>query len=357
MKGTPWDGWTRHARRVFRGRNGRASSCWHSAAGPTSTRISHECADFGANRAAHARASSPAVDRTISTTGVARSAILAPMATIRRMTGLDPAAAISYWLAASPAGPAPPAARAATSTADVAIVGAGFTGLWTAIALTDTDPVAAGRRPRAGDRRVRGERPERRVLPGVADPWPRERDPPLPRRGRRSSSARASPTSGRSSRSPASTGSTATSRRPAPRPSPTSRTRSRSSGRGSTRPPSSGEELEFLDRDAVQAEVHSPLWQAGLYRPPGRDVLLDPAKLVRGLARGRARSAGSRSTRARGSAGSSGGPAASGVATADDATSSTPTTSSSRPRPTRAGCAAWRACSCRSTTTSSSPIR
>jgi glycine/D-amino acid oxidase-like deaminating enzyme len=46
-----------------------------------------------------------------------------------------------------------------------------------------------------------------------------------------------------------------------------------------------GERIEFLDREAAQAEVHSPLWHAGLYRPPGRDVLLDPAKLVRGLAR------------------------------------------------------------------------
>jgi glycine/D-amino acid oxidase-like deaminating enzyme len=46
-----------------------------------------------------------------------------------------------------------------------------------------------------------------------------------------------------------------------------------------------GEHLEFLDRASAQAEVHSPLWHAGLYRPPGRDVLLDPAKLVRGLAR------------------------------------------------------------------------
>jgi glycine/D-amino acid oxidase-like deaminating enzyme len=46
-----------------------------------------------------------------------------------------------------------------------------------------------------------------------------------------------------------------------------------------------GEELVFLDRNAVQAEVHSPLWQAGLYQPPGRGVLVDPAKLARGLAR------------------------------------------------------------------------
>ena len=46
-----------------------------------------------------------------------------------------------------------------------------------------------------------------------------------------------------------------------------------------------GEHVEFLDRDAAQAEVHSPLWHAGLYRPPGRDILLDPARLCRGIAR------------------------------------------------------------------------
>jgi glycine/D-amino acid oxidase-like deaminating enzyme len=46
-----------------------------------------------------------------------------------------------------------------------------------------------------------------------------------------------------------------------------------------------GEHLEFLDAEAARDEVRSPLWQAGLYRPPGRDVLLDPAKLCRGIAR------------------------------------------------------------------------
>src|SRR6185369_9269742 len=61
-------------------------------------------------------------------------AILSPM-----VPDADPATAISYWLAASPAGPVRAPLRGA-ATADVAIVGAGFTGLWTAIALTDTDP-------------------------------------------------------------------------------------------------------------------------------------------------------------------------------------------------------------------------
>ena len=70
-----------------------------------------------------------------------------------RLTGTDharydpimaiehPSTAISYWLAASPPGTARPALEGGhTTTADVAIVGGGFTGLWTALALTDTDP-------------------------------------------------------------------------------------------------------------------------------------------------------------------------------------------------------------------------
>jgi hypothetical protein len=54
----------------------------------------------------------------------------------------DPAAAISYWLR-EPAPPDvadPPLHSGEHLDVDVAIVGGGFTGLWTAIALTDTDP-------------------------------------------------------------------------------------------------------------------------------------------------------------------------------------------------------------------------
>ena len=47
---------------------------------------------------------------------------------------------VSYWLR-EPGPPADPAlVSGETLNVDVAIVGAGFTGLWTAIALTDTDP-------------------------------------------------------------------------------------------------------------------------------------------------------------------------------------------------------------------------
>jgi glycine/D-amino acid oxidase-like deaminating enzyme len=46
-----------------------------------------------------------------------------------------------------------------------------------------------------------------------------------------------------------------------------------------------GDHLVFLDRDAVRAEVHSPLWEAGVLAGPEENVLVDPAKLCRGLAR------------------------------------------------------------------------
>jgi glycine/D-amino acid oxidase-like deaminating enzyme len=46
-----------------------------------------------------------------------------------------------------------------------------------------------------------------------------------------------------------------------------------------------GDRLVFLDRAAVQTEVHSPIWQAGVLAGPDDVVLLDPVKLCRGLAR------------------------------------------------------------------------
>jgi glycine/D-amino acid oxidase-like deaminating enzyme len=54
----------------------------------------------------------------------------------------DPAAATSYWLRepAPPGSADPPLVAGERLEVDVAIVGGGFTGLWTAIALTDTDP-------------------------------------------------------------------------------------------------------------------------------------------------------------------------------------------------------------------------
>ena len=52
--------------------------------------------------------------------------------------------------------------------ADVVIVGAGYTGLWTAYYLLSADPALRVRDPRQGVRRVRGVRPQRRLVLGAS---------------------------------------------------------------------------------------------------------------------------------------------------------------------------------------------
>ena len=207
----------------------------------------------------------------------------APAVPDRHVSTPEPASAVSYWLAASPAGPGRPSLRG-SATADVAIVGAGFTGLWTAIALTDADPTlrvaileqetvgfgASGRNGGfcqaslthglANGIRHFPDELERLEAEGLANlaslvafTRAQDIDCDLEETGGLDVADQAYQVE-----------------------------EFRAWVDEAAR---HGEELQFLDRDAVQAEVHSPLWQAGLYRPPGRDVILDPAKLARGLAR------------------------------------------------------------------------
>ncbi len=189
---------------------------------------------------------------------------------------------VSYWLR-DPAPPLDGPLRGETST-DVLVIGGGFTGLWTAIALTDTDPalrvvVAEAQSVAFGASGRNGGFCEASLTHGLANgirhfPDELERleqegvdnlrgligftrlhgiDCDLEQTGTLSL---------------------------ADQPYQVDEFRAWldvAAGHG--------EHLEFLDREAIQAEIHSPIWQAGLYRPPGRDVLLDPAKLARGLAR------------------------------------------------------------------------
>ncbi|MDQ3128443.1 MAG: FAD-binding oxidoreductase [Chloroflexota bacterium] len=195
----------------------------------------------------------------------------------------DPATAISYWLAASPSGPTRPSLHGETR-ADVAIVGAGFTGLWTAIALTDTDPslrvvVLEQETVGFGASGRNGGFCQASLTHGLANGLRHFPDElaRLEREGIANLAALVAFTREHAIDCDLEeTGGLSV----ADQPYQVEEFRA-----WVDEAAEHGEELVFLDRDAVQAEVHSPLWLAGLYQPPGRDVVLDPAKLVRGLAR------------------------------------------------------------------------
>jgi glycine/D-amino acid oxidase-like deaminating enzyme len=195
----------------------------------------------------------------------------------------DPMTAISYWLAASPAGPVRPPLRG-SAVADVAIVGAGFTGLWTAIALTDTDPslrvvVLEQETVGFGASGRNGGFCQASLTHGLANGirhFPDEIER-LEQEGIANLVALVAFTRAHGIDCDLEeTGGLSV----ADQPYQVEEFRA-----WVDEAAEHGEELVFLDREAVQAEVHSPLWLAGLYQPPGRDVILDPAKLVRGLAR------------------------------------------------------------------------
>jgi glycine/D-amino acid oxidase-like deaminating enzyme len=195
----------------------------------------------------------------------------------------DPSTGVSYWLAASPAGPPRPSLTG-SGTADVAIVGAGFTGLWTAIALTDTDPslrvvVVEQETVGFGASGRNGGFCQASLTHGLANGlrhFPDEIDI-LEREGVNNLRALVAFTREHGIDCDLEeTGGLAVA----------DQAHQVEEFRAAVDEAAEhGEELVFLDREAVQAKVHSPIWQAGLYQPPGRDVILDPAKLVRGLAR------------------------------------------------------------------------
>lgn len=201
---------------------------------------------------------------------------------MRRMTAPDDA--ISYWLR-EPGPPAdPPLPAGSEARVDVAIVGGGFTGLWTAIALTDTDPglrvaileqetVAFGASGRNGGFC------EASLTHGLANGIKHFPDelPRLEAEGIANLEALIAFTRDHDIDCDLEeTGTVALA----------DQTYQVDEFREWVDEAAEhGEHLKFLDRDAARAEVHSPLWHAGLYRPPGRDILVDPAKLCRGIAR------------------------------------------------------------------------
>jgi glycine/D-amino acid oxidase-like deaminating enzyme len=193
---------------------------------------------------------------------------------------------VSYWLRdAPPDGTGdPPLGPGEATSVDVAIIGAGFTGLWTAIALTDTDPglrivVLESETVSFGASGRNGGFCEASLTHGLGNGvkhFPDELDR-LEREGIDNLAGLIA-----FAREHAiecdleETGVLALADQA---------WQADEFRAWVDEAAEHGEHLEFLDRDAARDEVHSPLWHAGVYRPPGRDVLLDPARLCRGIAR------------------------------------------------------------------------
>jgi glycine/D-amino acid oxidase-like deaminating enzyme len=191
--------------------------------------------------------------------------------------------ATSYWLAASAAGPVRPP-LVSDDTADIVVVGGGFTGLWTAISLTDTDPtlrvvVLEGATVGYGASGRNGGFCSASLTHGLANGIRHFPDEVafLEREG--VANLRALVAFTREHAIDCDLEETGI-LDVADQPHQVEEFRAWVDEAAAW-----GEELEFMDREQIQAEVHSPLWLAALHRRPGRDALLDPARLVRGLAR------------------------------------------------------------------------
>jgi glycine/D-amino acid oxidase-like deaminating enzyme len=191
--------------------------------------------------------------------------------------------ATSYWLAASATGPDRPS-LISDDTADVVIVGGGFTGLWTAIALTDTDPalrviVLEAETVGYGASGRNGGFCSASLTHGLANGIRHFPDELafLEREGVANFRALVDFTREHAIDCDLEeTGILDV----ADRPHQVEEFRAWVDDAAAW-----GEDLEFMDGEQIRAEVHSPRWLAALHRPPGRDAILDPAKLVRGLAR------------------------------------------------------------------------
>ncbi len=187
----------------------------------------------------------------------------------------------SFWLAADPYTPAPSLAR--TIVADVAIVGAGFTGLWTAIELKTRRPALAVVVLEAavvgyGASGRNGGFLDCSLTHGLANGlrhFPDEIDE-LQRLGRENLAAMVAFLAAHDVRcdyEPVGTLAVAT--------EPYQVAEQHAAAEALA---AHGEAVRLLDAAAVRAELDSPLFLGALHRPESGG-LLNPARLVRGLAR------------------------------------------------------------------------
>lgn len=201
---------------------------------------------------------------------------------LRPRTASDASEPLSYWLRGERSAQHP--ALGGSTTADVVVIGGGFTGLWSALALTDTDPaldvvVLEAETVAFGASGRNGGFCEASLTHGLANGIRHFPDEIERLEAEGLDNLRGLIDFTRTHGIDCDLEETGTITL-ADQPYQADDFRAwvdEAAGYGET--------LVFLDRDRVRDEIPSPLWQAGLLRPPGRDVLLDPAKLCRGLAR------------------------------------------------------------------------
>ena len=193
------------------------------------------------------------------------------------------AAPRSFWLD-QPDAPEPLPALAGRVTADLAVIGGGFTGLWTALLARERYPdldvvlveaktvgwAASGRN---------GGFCSASLTHGIGNGLERFPDemPLLERLGEQNLREIGETIA-------AATASTATSSRPASSPSRPRPGSSTGSTRRRSRPRQLGHDVEVLDAAGARAELNSPLWPGGLKYTTG-NALVEPGRLAWGLRR------------------------------------------------------------------------
>ena len=209
---------------------------------------------------------------------------MAPTRSMRPLPRTPPGAPAggSYWFTTGDPGPARPAVAGHT-VADVAIVGAGFTGLWAAIRLLETDPslrvaVLEADRVGAGASGRNGGFCAASLTHGLRNGllhFPNEIDV-LEDEGRRNLAELVAFVGDEAIDCDLeTTGVLDVATEPWQVPELQEWVELSAEH---------GIELEYLDRDAIQAAVHSPRWLAGVRAGPDHAVMLNPAKLAWGLA-------------------------------------------------------------------------
>ena len=198
------------------------------------------------------------------------------------MTASDPAAGGSFWFTTGDPGPRRAPARG-RQRVDVAVIGGGFTGLWSALALLDADPgirvtVLEAERVGFGASGRNGGFCAASLTHGLANGllhFPDEIDV-LEDEGRRNLAELVAfvQAEGIDAELEA-TGTLEAATEPH------QVDELRAYAELSQR---HGTPMRFLERDEVQAAVHSPRFLAGLRGGPERSVLVNPAKLAWGLA-------------------------------------------------------------------------